>query len=86
MTHTLDFIRTKSIMDNMTEEATNTHGGKRNGAGRIAGPYGPTVRVTVSIPEAILHKLDTAAQTRSVSRSAAVTEACHRYARQVYGG
>ena len=49
----------------------NNHGGKRKGAGRKVGPAGETKAITVTIPIALLRKLD----AKYDNRSAAVTEA-----------
>ena len=53
-----------------------TRGGKRKGAGRkVANPEGPTMMVAVSVPEALVERLDTLAEKRGWNRSQAVTEA-----------
>lgn len=53
-----------------------TRGGKRKGAGRkVANPEGRTMMVAVSVPEALVERLDGLAEERQWTRSKAVTEA-----------
>ena len=52
------------------------HGGKRAGAGRkTTNTEGPTRNVGVTVPVALLEKLDGYAATKNWNRSQAVTEA-----------
>ncbi len=51
------------------------HGGRRPGAGRKPGPEGKAVVLAVSVPEALLERLDAYADAKEWSRSRAVTEA-----------
>jgi hypothetical protein len=51
------------------------HGGKRKGAGRKAGPDGPTMMVAVTVPESLVEQLDRVAKKNDWGRSQAVTEA-----------
>ena len=50
-------------------------GGKRPGAGRKPGPDGPTVAMGVTVPQSLLDRLDSLADTKGWNRSQAVTEA-----------
>jgi hypothetical protein len=53
-------------------------GGSRKGAGRKPGPDGPTILVTVSVPESLMCQLDACAEQEGWNRSAAVTESIKR--------
>lgn len=58
-----------------------SHGGKRKGAGRPAGPDGPTVAMAVTVPQSLLDDLDRLVKAKDGkagekwTRSRAVTEA-----------
>jgi hypothetical protein len=51
------------------------HGGARKGAGRKAGPEGPTMLVAATVPETLVERLDAHAKQKGWNRSQAVTEA-----------
>jgi hypothetical protein len=51
------------------------HGGKREGAGRKAGPEGKAVVLAVSVPSELAEQLDERREKEGWSRSQAVTEA-----------
>lgn len=52
-----------------------THGGKREGAGRPVNPEGRTVTIAVSVPGALVERLDAYTTEQGCSRSEAVTQA-----------
>lgn len=49
------------------------HGGKRAGAGRPVNPEGRTVTIAVSVPSALVERLDAYTHEKACSRSEAVT-------------
>jgi predicted DCC family thiol-disulfide oxidoreductase YuxK len=52
-----------------------SRGGAREGAGRKAGPDGPTIVIAASVPESLVNQLDAIAAQQGWSRSAAITAA-----------
>jgi hypothetical protein len=52
-----------------------TRGGKREGAGRKAGPEGKSVVLAASVPSDLVERLDELREKRGWNRSQAVTEA-----------
>ena len=55
--------------------AETKRGGKRTGSGRKQSADGPTVVVSVSVPSALMSRVDTVATGKDWSRSATMTEA-----------
>ena len=63
-------------------EPQNTHGGKRAGAGRPAvHPEGTAKNLSVSVPGALVEKLDKLAGRWEVSRSSALSRILREYGR-----
>ena len=57
---------------------TPMHGGRREGAGRKAGPLGRATALAVRIPVSVLAALDAEAAERGVSRSRVVADVLTR--------
>lgn len=59
----------------MGKKKAVSHGGARKGAGRKTGADGPSVTLTVSVPEGLVEKLDAYAEAKGWGRSKTVSEA-----------
>lgn len=56
-----------------------TWGGPREGAGRPAGPDGPSVRVSLRIPGGLLERFDAQAEADGITRAQAHVSALREY-------
>lgn len=63
--------------------ASSTHGGKRAGAGRKAGPLGRRVNVALRLPEQVAEALSREAEARDITRTEAIERAVLAWLRRV---
>ena len=66
----------------MGKKKASGRGGARKGAGRPIGEDGPTVALTVTVPESLLAQLDTLAESKGWKRSKAATEAIRAFVKR----
>jgi hypothetical protein len=63
----------------MAKKKAVGRGGAREGAGRPIGDDGPTMTLTVTVPETLVAELDRVAEAKGWKRSKVATEAIRAY-------